>query len=136
MNRLLELIAKSDVCHKENALKSVDIIRTQKDLVKMGCPFLPVEFIDFLKHYNGVSASDCAILGVPPLEDDRLNIVEFNKQYNGSTNMAILGYDDSAFLVYDNNENLYKLLDRADLVLLDEYAHDEFVYALNSILHI
>ena len=136
MNRLLELIAKSDVCHKENALKSVDIIRTQKDLVKMGCPFLPVEFIDFLKHYNGVSASDCAILGVPPLEDDRLNIVEFNKQYNGSTNMAILGYDDSAFLVYDNNENLYKLLDRADLVLLDEYAHDELVYALNSILHI
>lgn len=136
MNRLLELIAKSDVCHKENALKSVDIIRTQKDLVKMGCPFLPVEFIDFLKHYNGVSASDCAILGVPPLEDDRLNIVEFNKQYNGSTNMAILGYDDSAFLVYDNNENLYKLLDRADLVLLDEYAPDELVYALNSILHI
>lgn len=136
MNRLLELIAKSDVCHKENALKSVDIIRTQKDLVKMGCPFLPVEFIDFLKHYNGVSASDCAILGVPPLEDDRLNIVEFNKQYNGSTNMAILGYDDSAFLVYDNNENLYKLLDRADLVLLDEYAPDEIVYALNSILHI
>ncbi|MBE6450673.1 MAG: hypothetical protein E7016_01770 [Alphaproteobacteria bacterium] len=136
MNRLLELIAKSDVCHKENALKSVDIIRTQKDLVKMGCPFLPVEFIDFLKHYNGVSASDCAILGVPPLEDDRLNIVEFNKQYNSSTNMAILGYDDSAFLVYDNNENLYKLLDRADLVLLDEYAPDEIVYALNSILHI
>ena len=136
MIRILELIKSSRICHKEKPLQCVDIIKTQKDLVKMGCPFLPVEFVDFLKQFNGVKASDCAILGIPPLEDNSLNIVEFNKQFNGSTDVAILGYDDSVFLIYDNNENLYKLLDRADSVLLDEYGPDELVYALNSILHI
>ena len=92
------------------------------------------EFGDY--QYNGVMASDSAILGIPPLENERLNIVDFNAEYNALPNIAILGYDDSAFLVYDNAENKYKLIDRYDGIMLDEYLEDELVYALNSILHI
>ena len=136
MKRFLELIDNSKICYKEKPLQSIDIIKTQKELVKSGCPFLPSEFIDFLKQYNGVMASDSAILGIPPLENERLNIVDFNAEYNALLNIAILGYDDSAFLVYDNAENKYKLIDRYDGIMLDEYLEDELVYALNSILHI
>lgn len=136
MKRLLDLISKSNICHREQSLKVVDVIKTQKHLTQLGCPFLPTGFIDFLKQYNGVSASDCAILGVPPLNDERLNIIKFNKQFNNSSEMTILGYDDSAFLVYNSAENMYKLLDRSNKIVLDEYSENELVYALNSILHI
>lgn len=136
MQRLLNLIEKNNVCHKEAPLKTVDVIKTQKELVKLGCPFLPVEYIDFLKQYNGVSSSDCAILGIPPLDDDRLNIVEYNSQFNASSDITILGYDDDAYLVYDNQENNYKLVERTTMQVLEVYSNDELVYALNSILHI
>ena len=136
MKRFLELIDNSKLCYKEKPLQSIDVIITQKDLVKMGCPFLPTGFIDFLKQYNGLTSSDSVIFGIPPLENESLNIVDFNARYNTLPNMAILGYDDSAFLVYDNAENKYKLIDRYDDVMLDEYLEDELVYALNSILHI
>ena len=136
MLRLFKLIESSNICHKEKPLQLIDVIKTQKDLVKMGCPFLPVEFIDFLKQFNGVSASDCAILGIPPLDDNRLNIVEYNMQFNASDDVAIIGYDDSAYLIYDNSENKYKLIDKNDMIVLEEFLNDELVYALNSILHI
>lgn len=135
MIELINYINKSNLCHKEEPLKVVDIIKTQKELVRMGYPFLPSDFIEFLTYYNGIRASDCAILGIPPLQDSKLNIVEFNAQFNNSINMSILGYDDSVFLVYDNIEQKYKLIDKSNMVMIEEFLNDELVFALNSILH-
>lgn len=136
MIELLKCITKNNICHKEKPLQSADIIKTQKSLILQGCPFLPVDFLSFLKHFNGVKASDSAILGIAPLEDDSLNIVEFNARFNFAENKAILGYDDSTFLIYDNTDNRYKLVDRYDMIVLDVFSDNELVYAINSILHL
>ena len=45
MIELINYIKKSHVCHKEEPLNVVDIIKTQKELVRMECPFLPADFI-------------------------------------------------------------------------------------------
>lgn len=134
MKRLLEQIAQTNRYKKEAPLETIDIIQTQKTLVKDGYPFLPVEFIEFLKHYNGLSATDSAVLGILK-NNSSLDIYAFNKVFNAIENTAILAYDDMTYLVFDNNENSYKLVDRTDFVTIDEYLSDELVYALNSILH-
>ena len=108
MKRLLEQIAQTNRYKKEAPLETIDIIQTQKTLVKDGYPFLPAEIIEFLKYY---------------------------KVFNAIENTAILAYDDMTYLVFDNNENTYKLVDRTDFVTIDEYLSGELVYALNSILH-
>ena len=135
MIELLKYIKASQKCYKEEPLNVVDIIKTQKELVRIGCPFLPVDYIEFLTHFNGLRASDCAILGIAPLSDTQLDIVKFNAAYNNSSNIAILGYDDSVFLVYDNIEQKYKLIDKANSVVIEEFLNDELVFAINSILH-
>lgn len=135
MIELINYIKKSHVCHKEEPLNIVDIIKTQKELVRMECPFLPADFIEFLTTFNGIRASDCAILGISPLQDKALDIVEFNNQFNDSPDTAILGYDDSVFLIYDNTENNYKLIDKNNMMVVEEFLNDELVFALNSILH-
>ncbi len=136
MIELLKYINSSCSCHKEESLQTIDIIKTQKELVKKGCPFLPKEYIEFLKNYNGISAADCGILGIPPLDDNRLNIIEYNANNNASTDVAILGYDDSTYLIYDNKENTYKLIDRVSTVVLETFLSNELAFALNSILHL
>ena len=135
MKRLLAQIAKSNRYIKEAPLEAVDIIKTQKKLVQQGYPFLPVEFIDFLKCHNGLSASDSAVLGIPPLENESLNILTFNQNYNAVANTAILGYDDMYYLLFDNLKQRYMLVDRIGFDVIEEYLSDELVYAINSILH-
>ena len=135
MKRLLAQIAKSNRYIKEAPLEAVDIIKTQKKLVQQGYPFLPVEFIDFLKYHNGLSTSDSAVLGIPPLENESLNILTFNQNYNAVANTAILGYDDMYYLLFDNLKQRYMLVDRIGFDVIEEYLSDELVYAINSILH-
>lgn len=134
MKRLLEQIAQTNRYKKEAPLETIDIIQTQKTLVKDGYPFLPVEFIEFLKHHNGLSATDSAVLGILK-NNSPLDICTYNKVFNAIENTAILAYDDMTYLVFDNDENTYKLVDRTDFVTIDEYLSGELVYALNSILH-
>ena len=104
MIELINYIKKSNFYHKEKPLQVTDIIKTQRELVRQGCPFLPTAFIEFLKYFNGIRASDSAILGIAPLDDKSLNIVDFNVRLNASKDVAILGYDDEVFLIYDGTE--------------------------------
>ncbi len=136
MIELINYIKKSNFYHKEKPLQVTDIIKTQRELVRQGCPFLPTAFIEFLKYFNGIRASDSAILGIAPLDDKSLNIVDFNVRLNASKDVAILGYDDEVFLIYDGTEDKYKLIDKHDMVVIDHFLNDELAYAINSILHL
>jgi hypothetical protein len=136
MEKFLKLLAQNKYLHKEEPLAVKDIILTQKKLVKRGYPFLPAEFLKFLQHYNGVSANDSAVLGIPPLADGRLDIVKYNREFNDDAASVILGHDDFGFLVYNQPLNCYQLVDKDSNMVLEEFADDELEYALISVLHV
>ena len=132
MEKFIKTIQKESALKKQKPLEVAKLITVQKALAKEGYPLLPMEFVDFLKICNGARADACAILGVEP-EDSLLDIVSFNKLHNSSQSKVILGYDDFAFLVYDDNRALYLLIDREDGEELDDFK--DISYALSSILH-
>jgi len=111
-----------------------DVIESQKELVKKGYPFLPLEFIGFLKSYNGLRGEDSAVLGIAP-KDKSLDIIVFNEIHNESDDMVILGYDEFCFLVYDEQQKDYLLVDRETGDELESFSADGLPEALNSILH-
>jgi|GEM_PF-4508939 len=119
---------------QETPFKTKDVIEIQKELVKNGYPLLPLEFIGFLKYYNGLKGEDSAILGVLP-KDEWLDIVAFNEMHNGSKDMVILGYDDFCFLVYDEMQKDYLLVDRDTGDEVESFSADGLAEGLSSILH-
>lgn len=134
MKYFIEMLENNNVVRKGAPLNSKDIILTQKELAAKGYPCLPVAFLDFLKIYNGVAALDSAILGIGnSISED---VASFNALYNHFEGQTILGYDDFAFLVYDAPKDKYFLLSQADGSEIDDFNQDEFVSALNSIIHI
>lgn len=136
MENFLKLLAHNKYVHKEEPLAVKDVILAQKDLVKRGYPFLPTAFLEFLQCYNGLSANDSAILGIPPLIDSRLDIIKYNREFNRDAALVILGYDDFGFLVYNQLLNCYQLVDKDGNMVLEEFADDELEYALISVLHV
>ena len=134
MEKFLNLLAHNKYLHKEEPLAVKDVILTQKKMVKRGYPFLPEAFLRFLQHYNGVSANDSAILGIPPLAESKLDIVKYNREFNHNASLVILGYDDFGFLVYNHPLNCYQLVDKGGNMVLEEFADDELEYALISVL--
>lgn len=136
MGKFLKLLERNKYVHKEEPLAVKDVILAQKDLVKRGYPFLPTAFLEFLQCYNGLSANDSAILGIPPLVESKLDIVKYNREFNHSASLVILGYDDFGFLVYNHPLNCYQLVDKGGNMVLEEFADDELEYALISVLHV
>ncbi|MBR6409298.1 MAG: hypothetical protein IKS23_03560 [Alphaproteobacteria bacterium] len=119
---------------QDTPFSSKNVIEAQKELVKSGYPFLPLEFISFLKSYNGLRGEDSAILGVLP-RDKGLDIITFNEIHNGSKDMVILGYDDFCFLVYDELQKDYVLVDRETGDELESFSAEGLPEGLSSILH-
>lgn len=136
MQQFIENLINSPLYQQEEPLPEKDVITAQKELVRDGFPFLPLDFVAFLQKVNGVSGVDSAILGIPPTANEQLDILAFNMIFNQTADMVILGYDDFNFLVYNHSLNIYQLIDREDNIVVEEFKQNELKYALNSILHV
>ena len=134
MMNFIQTLKENGYKVQETRFAQKDVIETQKELVKQGYPFLPLEFISFLKSYNGLRGEDSAILGVLP-KDKGLDIVTFNEIHNGSKDMVILGYDDFCFFVYDEFQKDYLLVDRETGDGLESFSAEGLPEGLSSILH-
>ena len=135
MSALLKLIMKNKSAKAELPLQKKDIIFTQKNLHQNGRPFLPTEFIRFLEKCNGVEGIDSAILGIPPVQNKRLDLIAFNQIRDMPQGKTILGYDDFCFLIFDNNQEQYALISHDLQTTLETFEKDEWEDALLSIIH-
>lgn len=136
MDNFIKSLKESKYLEPETPLAVKNTIIAQKELTKQGLVMLPTAFIEFLYHCNGVSAQDSCILGIPPVNNNKLDIIEFNKDYNRSDDMVILGYDDFAFLVYNTTSKTYQLVDKESQMVLEEFQDNELKYAVMSVLHV
>lgn len=136
MRKLAEFLAQCGYVHLEKPLNVKNVVLAQKELTRQGLPMLPPFFLDFLRQYNGLSAQDSKILGIPPLANANLDIIEFNQDFNQSDDMVILGCDDFGFLVYNAAAKTYQLIDKDSSMVLEEFADNELEYAVMSVLHV
>lgn len=137
MDKILSLLSDSRSGLKLGTpLNTKDIISVQKALTRQGLPVLPSAFINFLRHYNGVKSQDSHILGIAPVSDEQEDIVSFNDEYNQSSDMVILGYDDFGYLVYNTSTKTYQLVDKEGGMVIEEFFEDELEYALISVIHV
>lgn len=136
MDKILSLLSENNYIKLEAPLDVRNVIGAQKELTRHGVPILPEGFIKFLRCYNGLSCQDSCVLGIPPVNNSRLDIVEFNEEFNNSSDMVILGYDDFGYLVYNSSTKTYQLIDKDGGLVIEEFMEDELEYALISIIHI
>ena len=134
MSELFQLLAQNTNLKKENPLSPKNIIGAQKELTRAGYPIIPEKFLLLLRQFNGIKGEDGAVLGIAP-ENKSLDILIFNKIHNAGTQKLILGYDESAYLVFDSAEKKYFLIDCTDGAELDDFLETEFSSAISSVLH-
>lgn len=134
MRFLEKLVLQNKSAVAEKPLQA-DVIALQKEFVRHGLPFLPSEFICFLKKFNGVKGIDSSILGIPPLQNKMLDIWDVNQKIQLAKNQIIIGYDDFCFLLYDGNAEQYTLVTRDLSATLETFEKDEWEDALLSIIH-
>lgn len=136
MSSLARMVLKSRQITPQSPLQVKDVIEAQKEILSQKGVFLPKEFISFLKECNGLEGADSVILGIPPIKNERLNLLSFNALKEMPPKVVILGYDDFCFLVYDADDNLYKLIDKEAKTVLENFENKEWEDALLSIIHI
>ncbi len=136
MKKLMEFLTSHKEFDIEAPLDAKDLILLQKNFAKNNYPMLPLSFLHFLQHANGISTGESVILGINDGAGEVPDIVMYNQMFNQTNDQVIIGYDDFDFLVYNHTSQKYQLIDREDNVVVEEYAEDDLEYALTSVLHI
>jgi len=136
MKKLMEILQHHKEFEVEVPLDVKDLILLQKNFAKNNYPMLPLSFLHFLQHANGVSSGESVILGINASSDELPDIVAYNQMFNETSDQVIIGYDDFDFLVYNHTAQKYQLIDREDNVVVEEYAENDLEKALTSVLHI
>lgn len=103
--------------------QSESIIFAQKTLKKLGFSPLPQELADFLHHQNGFKAEDCRIFGIFPEPNNLMDIVNANIFYQDkfSKDQLLIAENTFDFLLYDTTKQIYKIIDKQDFNVLEEY---------------
>ena len=122
MEKLLTYLAKNnDFSH--NTAKAEMLIFAQKTLKKLGFAPLPQELTDFLHLQNGFKAEDCRIFGIYPEPNNLMDIVNANIFYQDkfSKDQLLIAENAFDFLLYDTTKQIYKIIDKQDFNVLEEY---------------
>lgn len=120
-----------NLCEKSEKNQSI-VSEFQKKLQKAGYPIVPSEFLAFLNVHNGILTEDYVVLGIEPMNKS-IDLLNFNLEHNTPGHRLIIGYDEFVFLVYDDLENKYILVDRYVGDDLDDF--EDMEAALSSIIH-
>ena len=130
MSSFMDLIAQKKITRGEK-LESEALIVAQKVLCNMGLDFLPISYVNFLKHYNGLKYNGCYLFG--PTVDDDMDIIDKNEQIDKPEGTILLGCNDFDLLCYHIKKKEYLIVDRADFEVLEEYPENKINDALSAI---
>ena len=117
-------------------LNPLDVIDTQKSLIENKIIPIPNSFINFLEKFNGINYHGGEIFGIRPPKRLAGDILEVNLKQERllKSNYLFLGVDEFDYLVYNKEKNLYQIIDKVDLEVLEEYA--DVVKAISYILKV
>ena len=132
----MENIQKNQIDIKTNStITLTDILQFQQILHQSRYACLPQEFINFLYAHNGINNNRNIICGIKhhPQSDD---ILTLNQQIKHPLHkdLIFLGFDEFDYLAYNQKHQIYQIIDKADLEVIEEY--QDFASALQYILKI
>jgi hypothetical protein len=117
LDELLDYIEENCEIGFNKGTTDIQIALANVKLKQANIPTIPKDFALLLKHFNGLSNNGSIILGVntgsplfPDLVD--LNIKIFAEE--DETSLIILGYDEIFYLIYDDEEEIYRIIDKDD----------------------
>jgi len=136
MQKLLSKIAEKGLARKNTPPQQSEIIECQKELRLNRIAPIPEDYLVFLHHTNGLSCNDAWLAGIYPHDTQVPDICRLNRQVHHplSRDLIILGADDFDYLGFNHKWQVYQIIDKDDLEVLEEYQNLE--QALNYILKI
>lgn len=104
-------------------LSNTSIINLQQQLKHQNFATLPLEFTKFLHIYNGLNYNDGVICGIYE-ENNYQDISSLNKSISHPLHkdLIFLGYNSFDYLAYNQKHQIYQIIDKYDLEVLEEYS--------------
>lgn len=131
---LIEAIKLSEFGQNEPA-SVADISRARVALKLAKLPPLPEEYEQVLMSFNGLSNDGPLLLGVEENNNFFPNVVKYNKDFfkAAKADFLILGYDDFFYLIFDDNDKKYKIVDQDDFgeIIVSEDISTPLAYLLH-----
>lgn len=121
---------------KQPPLNLGDIAPFQQYLKENNIAPVPQDYLKLLQQYNGLSYNGGWLAGIHPRHNLFIDIYNLNKQVRHplSQNTIILGVNDFDYMAFNHKWQVYQIIDKDDLEVLEEYQQLE--QALNYILKI
>lgn len=114
--RLIEILCANPDAECGKGADSREILLCSRKMQESGRAALPAGFREFLAAINGVYYDGAEIFGIYPQGGDFQDIVAANvsAEWEDGTHALLLGQSEGEFLLYDEDEAVYKLIDKFD----------------------
>ncbi len=134
-NFIAQIAARNDI-EKQPALTPSNLINCQKQLQQNNIAPIPQAYLELLHFCNGLYVDGAWLAGIYPDTPQALDIYLLNLQVKHplSRDIIILGADDFDYLAFNHKWQIYQIIDKDDLEVLEEYQQLEQV--LNYFLKI
>lgn len=135
MENLIDKIKESKIGTNVPLNKALFIAANIK-LKNSNIPAIPDKFGELLFIFNGLSNEGSLIFGAEINSTLFVDLVKYNRAFfqGNPSNILILGYDEVFFLIYDNINKNYKIVDKDTLE--PEVERENFEDLIPYLLHI
>lgn len=136
MQNFIQKIAQRTDLAKTPGISSAGLKVCLNSLSENNIAPIPAEYQRFLLYCNGLSYQGSYLGGIYPQSDTLTDLLRLNKKIHHplSHDLIILGFNEMDYLGYNHKWQVYQLIDKQDLEVLEEYA--EIEPALNHLLKI
>ncbi len=116
IQELIDYIKQNDEVGCNKATSDVKIAIGVLKLKEAGLPEPSTDYYKLLRQFNGLSNNGGYVMGINPESTFFPNLIDYNlkEKENLNTGEIILGYDDDYWLIYNQNNKNYKIVDPDD----------------------
>ncbi len=109
------LKSQSIGCNKPLSEAQIKIANIK--LKQCGLPEVPSDFVAIIKESNGFSNEGALVFGIETESNFFEDLVLFNQKFfrRQTASKLILGYDECFYLLYEDKEKTYKIVDKDTL---------------------
>ncbi len=116
MTDLVNILKSQSIgCNKPLSEAQIKIANIK--LKQCGLPEVPSDFVTILNESNGFSNEGALVFGIETASNFFEDLVSFNQKFfhNQSASKLILGYDECFYLLYEDKDKTYKIVDKDTL---------------------
>ncbi len=126
---LIESLENDEDVILMHPVNSQSLSAAQSFLMKSEMPKLPDDYVDFLHITNGLVYRGVIFYGTSAVEEEKMpDMVSANQEFMEnyeSRDLVVIGNDRHTLFVYNRETDMYEIVDKEDLDLIDEF--EEFI---------